>query len=604
MATPKAANFAGTVAARRLCPSKIRDHSGGNNSLQRRRLLAKTKSSAAKNCVVMQRVGIRGHVHSAAIQRKAVKNRCWQHLRKQISMIAIPNNGHKLTNGASNGDRDNVAVNGSTTTNFQKGEGPPKDKVAAQSEEALAESENSGDGSAAASTNTSESSSYTRDFLNARMVQFACILVGYSCYYLTRNSLTFAAPVMVADASLGLDITKIGVITSIFPICYGMSKFISGVLSTKLSARAMLGGGLLLTAVINVSFGFSSTMSAFVTLWALNGMLQGFGAPSCAKILTWWFATKERGTYWGMWNIAHNVGGFAAPVLAGTLARNFGWRAGLIGPGAIGLCVAALLIVFVRETPKDAGHAPVEQVDEKQKDQQQQRTKSEDKEEEEEDLSMIDNLRQNVLSNPRVWGLAITYFFVYIIRQGITSWSVFFLLDAKGVADAAVAAMRVAGLELGGLCGSLVAGKLSDWAIKTYPEAGATGMRIRVVIGYTFGIAAALAAFWAVPPSMGWLQPFIVFMIGFFLYGPQMLIGLCGAEIVGPKSVGASEGFLGWIAYLGAANAGVPLAMLVRKFGWDAFFLTLGSACVVAVCILSTLVNARSYVQRVQDAKA
>jgi len=35
-----------------------------------------------------------------------------------------------------------------------------------------------------------------------------------------------------------------------------------------------------------------------------------------------------------------------------------------------------------------------------------------------------------------------------------------------------------------------------------------------------------------------------------------MLIGLCGAELVGPDSVGASEGFLGWVAYLGAANAG------------------------------------------------
>lgn len=30
----------------------------------------------------------------------------------------------------------------------------------------------------------------------------------------------------------------------------------------------------------------------------LLGILQGFGAPSCAKILTSWFAAKERGTYW------------------------------------------------------------------------------------------------------------------------------------------------------------------------------------------------------------------------------------------------------------------------------------------------------------------
>lgn len=74
---------------------------------------------------------------------------------------------------------------------------------------------------------------------------------------------------------------------------------------------------------------------------------------------------------------------------------------------------------------------------------------------------------------------------------------------------------------------------------------------------YTVGIAAALLAFQALPAATpAAVQWFTVFMIGFFLYGPQMLIGLCGAELVGPDSVGASEGFLGWIAYLGAANAG------------------------------------------------
>ena len=72
-----------------------------------------------------------------------------------------------------------------------------------------------------------------------------------------------------------------------------------------------------------------------------------------------------------------------------------------------------------------------------------------------------------------------------------------------------------------------------------------------MVIGYTVGVAAMLLAFWSVPATLPWLQWATVFMIGFFLYGPQMLIGLCGAELVGPESVGASEGFLGWVAYLG-----------------------------------------------------
>lgn len=148
----------------------------------------------------------------------------------------------------------------------------------------------------------------------------------YSCYYLTRNSLTFTAPVLVADHSLGLDITSIGLVTSIFPLCYGMSKFVSGTLSDVLSPRVMLGGGLLMTGLMNCLFGASSSLQLFCLFWAANGVLQGFGAPSCAKILTAWFATKERGTYWGMWNIAHNLGGFSAPILAGNAARAFGWR--------------------------------------------------------------------------------------------------------------------------------------------------------------------------------------------------------------------------------------------------------------------------------------
>jgi len=75
-------------------------------------------------------------------------------------------------------------------------------------------------------------------------------------------------------------------------------------------------------------------------------------------------------------------------------------------------------------------------------------------------------------------------------------------------------------------------------------------------MAYTVGIAGALLCFQSIPASASALQWFNVFMIGFFLYGPQMLIGLCGAELVGPDSVGASEGFLGWIAYLGEWQEG------------------------------------------------
>ena len=109
----------------------------------------------------------------------------------------------------------------------------------------------------------------------------------------------------------------------------------------------------------------------------------------------------------------------------------------------------------------------------------------------------------------------------------------------------------------------------------------------QVVIGYTVGVAAMLLAFWSVPATLPWLQWATVFMIGFFLYGPQMLIGLCGAELVGPESVGASEGFLGWIAYLGEASY-MPMCRLID--GWQ---LTSETMCCCGLHILLTAQHAQ-----------
>lgn len=449
---------------------------------------------------------------------------------------------------------------------------------------------------------------YPKDFIIRRLGVFVGIVLGYAMFYLTRLSLTYAAPVMVADPTLGLDITQIGAMTSIFPIAYGMSKFLSGVLGARTSPTVLLAGGLMATALMNAAFGFGTSLAWFCFFWGLNGMLQGLGGPSCARILTSWFATKERGTYWGMWNIAHNLGGFAAPVFAGSMAKIYGWQWGMWAPAAAGFIMGGFILLTVRDSPESVGYAPVERVDngavaEKKK------KKIVGGEEEEEVTtsttietkpSLLKMLVDNVLTNPFIWGMALTYFFIYIVRQGVTSWFVFYLIKVKGVADAGSAALRVSGLELGGLFGSLIAGRLSDAMIaRAGNKKGHVGQRVRVVICYTIGVAFALLAFAATPTSMGWLQWVTVFMIGFFLYGPQMLIGLCGAELVGPASVGASEGFLGWVAYLGAANAGIPLSIIVRDWGWGWYFATLLFSCGMALLLLAPMVKLKSHQQRV-----
>ena len=62
--------------------------------------------------------------------------------------------------------------------------------------------------------------------------------------------------------------------TSIFPIAYGMSKFVSGVLGAKLPPSKLLAFGLMATALVNIGFGYGASLTWFCIFWGLNGILQ------------------------------------------------------------------------------------------------------------------------------------------------------------------------------------------------------------------------------------------------------------------------------------------------------------------------------------------
>jgi MFS transporter, OPA family, sugar phosphate sensor protein UhpC len=173
-----------------------------------------------------------------------------------------------------------------------------------------------------------------------------------------------------------------------------------------------------------------------------------------------------------------------------------------------------------------------------------------------------------------------------------------------------------------------------------------------VVLAYGILTAAALLAFSMCPnqPLVQWAS---IALVGFGLYGPQMLIGLCGAEVgcsaiqhctcfcaaqrlclffqrhafrsqvnskiwsllpvpfltsllvclqvVRPDAVGAAQGLLGWVSYMGAACAGAPLAFAVQKLGWNTYFLAMIIAAGIASALVVPMLNLKSYSQRVAE---
>ena len=279
------------------------------------------------------------------------------------------------------------------------------------------------------------------------------MFIGYAFYYFTRKSFTFAMPGMIQD--LGFDKTQLGILGSVLSITYGISKFASGVIVDRTNPRYMMAFGLMLTGVFNICFGLSSSILFFAIFWGLNGLFQGFGAPPCEVFLTRWYSHSERGSWWSTWSVSHNVGGFLIPWIAGVALQYFGWRYAMYIPGVFCFIMGFYLINRLRDTPESLGLPPIEKF------KNDRGGLAEIHEKDSVGLSATSILIDYVFKNPFIWILAISYFFVYAVREGVNHWTALFLVESKGYSSIGANGC-VSLFEVGGFFGSLAAGWSSD----------------------------------------------------------------------------------------------------------------------------------------------
>jgi MFS transporter, OPA family, sugar phosphate sensor protein UhpC len=417
-----------------------------------------------------------------------------------------------------------------------------------------------------------------------RLRIFYSMFIGYVFYYFTRKSFTFAMPSLMVE--LGYDKAQLGILGSVLYVSYGLSKFASGVMSDQSNPRFFMAFGLIVTGITNIFFGLSSSLLCFAFFWGINGWFQGWGWPPCARLLTHWYSQSERGTWWSVWSTSHNVGGFLIPILAGTCATYMGWRYAMFIPGTLCILMGFVLMNRLRDTPQSLGLPAVEKY---RNDFTDTRSKSDKKEKE---LNTREILFNYVLTNKWVWLLAIASFFFYIVRMAINDWVALYLIETKNYSVIQASAC-VSLFEIGGLFGMLVAGWLSD---KLH-----SGRRGPMNVLFSLGMLATIVFFWLFPEASAWIDSMILFTIGFFLFGPQMMIGLAAAELSHKKAAGTASGFAGWFAYFGAAAAGYPLGKAAQDFGWAGYFFILSLCSLVTILLFLPMWNARAQSRKEEE---
>ncbi|EPP36301.1 regulatory protein uhpC [Chlamydia avium] len=387
-------------------------------------------------------------------------------------------------------------------------------------------------------------------------------------------------PTLMAD--LGFDKAQLGIIGSTLYITYGISKFVSGVMSDQSNPRYFMALGLIITGLTNIFFGMSSSILLLALWWGVNGWFQGWGWPPCARLLTHWYSKSERGTWWSVWSTSHNVGGALIPIFTGLAIGCCGWRGAMFIPGILCIGMGFVLINRLRDTPQSLGLPAIERYRKEYESQKHQKTTADILEEEaEKELSTREILFTYVLTNKWIWLLSVASFFIYVVRMAVNDWSALFLIETKHYV-AVTANFCVSLFEVGGLFGMLIAGWLSDKISK-----GERGpMNVIFSLGLLFSI---LLMWYNRDQNLWWIDGILLFIIGFFLFGPQMMIGLAAAELSHKKAAGTASGFTGWFAYFGAAFAGYPLGKIAQDWGWKGFFFALlGCALIALVLFLPT----------------
>ncbi|WP_341794554.1 MFS transporter [Rickettsia endosymbiont of Rhinocyllus conicus] len=392
---------------------------------------------------------------------------------------------------------------------------------------------------------------YVKKYNSWRIRILYSIIIGYATFYFCRQNFNIATPAIREY----FDVTKtqIGWILTASSIMYGVSKFCNGFISDKTNARIFMVLGLLFVGIITILIGFSDSLFLIGILWIASNWFQSMGWPPATKMLTHWFASKELGTKWAMGATSNQIGGALAMVSCGYLIDKFGWRSAFFVPGVVACVVSIFLYNRLRNSPKEVGLSTVEEY----KNYPPELISDYDK------LPTAELLKI-VFCNKLIWYVCLANMFVYIIRLGVIYWAPTFLKDLRGIS------LLNAGLQIGlyemiSIPGALIAGFLSDKLFQ--------GRRGPVSTICILALSLLLILFWKLPIQSELLSIVILSLVGFFVSGPQLLVGIAVADFSTRQAVGTANGLSGLFGYLGAAIAGVGVGWISDNYGWDGVFI-------------------------------
>lgn len=379
------------------------------------------------------------------------------------------------------------------------------------------------------------------------------VTMAYSLYYVCRMSLSVIKQPLIDEGVLTAG--QLGIIGSALLFVYAVGKFLNGFIADYCNIRRFMATGLLLSSLANLimgalgllygTFGLSSMLIflSFALLWGMNGWMQSMGPAPGVISLSRWFPQSKRGTWYGIFSASPYLGETVSFIVTSAVVGALGWQYGFIAASAAGLLGAAIILLFVSDTPESRGLPSVQNLS--------------GEELRKEDKMPTKELQKLILRHPGIWVIALSSAFIYITKYAVAGWGVLFLQKARGF-SLEEASQVIAFSAAFGVLGTVLAGWLSDAVFR--------GDRAKpaVLSGILGTCSLALFLF----AGGGFVLN--VFYVSLFSLSVGVLYcivaGLMAVDIVPRKATGAALGIVGISSYIAAGIQDIASGYLIEGF--------------------------------------
>jgi OPA family glycerol-3-phosphate transporter-like MFS transporter len=421
-------------------------------------------------------------------------------------------------------------------------------------------------------------------FRRRRAINWLSLGFLYAVFYMTRYNYTVVAPTL-ADI-LGWKNTELGVFETMMPLVYGLSVVLNGPFADRVGGKKAFLFGAIGVALMNFLFGLSSMaiaapavwegagalrhvvaqpvirfglnggslLTLMAIVWGINGYFQSYGALSIVKVNAQWFHVLERGTFSGIFGVLIRLGLLLAFQGVPLILLVLPWQYGFWIPGAMVLVLFLVNLVWMQDTPKDAGLGDFDTGDEITQ----------------EGPPALSYILKKVFASRVTWMIAVGSMMIGFVRRSVVdAWWPKYFVDVYGANSSAFATylpylIATWGIALAGIAGGFVFGIASD---RSYG-----GRRAPVITFGFLGMALILAAF-GVSDLMHFgpiAAACCLVLLSFCVNGAHGMIGgAASMDFGGKKAAATAAGMFDGMQYLAGAFVGVGVGYVTTNWGWN-----------------------------------